>query len=69
MRHIVLVGMAVAVMLNLSCERDTWLTDDYATGTGDPVEIRLAYQVPASNVVVTTRSLLNSCTESHTRLR
>ena len=57
MRHIVLVGMAMAVMLNLSCERDTWLTDDYTAGPGDPVEIRLAYQVPASNVVVTTRSL------------
>lgn len=59
MRHrLVLVGMAIIAMLSLSCERETWLIDDdYAVGTGEPVQIRLAYQTPASDVVVTTRSM------------
>ena len=51
------ISMAMVAMLNLSCERDTWLTDDYTIGTGEPVQIRLSYQTPASDVVVSTRSM------------
>ena len=53
LHRLVLISMA----LSLSCERETWLIDDYAVGTGEPVQIRLAYQTPASDVVVTTRSM------------
>ena len=51
------MGMAIGVMLNLSCEREAWQTDDYTTGSGEPVQIQIAYQAPESDVVVTTRSM------------
>ena len=49
--------MAIAVMLNLSCERESWQTADDLVGSGEPVQIRLAYEIPSSDVVVTTRTL------------
>ena len=49
--------MMVFIMLTCSCERDTWLVDNLSAGSGDPVNVLLAFEVPSADKVAVTRTM------------
>ena len=49
--------MMVLIMLTCSCERDTWLVDNLSVGSGEPVNVLLAFEVPSADKVAVTRTM------------